>query len=206
MDLRAHIEGPGPIADIRSYLLNLNPAERWGQLLTLKKRHQRTLYLKAEGSDPMALADVVPGEAPAMASVVHSGKNSLMMFRDFEKCFARDENGQIFGYNEGSLRSLIGPGYFLLRETHGDAEIERAALVVDYFDVPSGAVPGGWPEIKPNSSGLQYFVYHKTRDYLRAVCPGVCVGSAYKTWLGKERKLDTYFLLMRAGSGAHSDG
>ena len=63
--------------------------------------------------------------------------------------------------------------------------------------MPRGAVPSDWPTVVPNHRGLQFFVYNKTRDYLRRVCDGVLIGSAYKTFLGREWKLDSYFLLIR---------
>ena len=57
----------------------------------------------------------------------------------------------------------------------------------------SGPVPDGWPRVRPNSQGLQYFVYHRTRDFMRRVSKTVSIGAAYKV----ERPLDHYFLLSR---------
>jgi hypothetical protein len=45
----------------------------------------------------------------------------------------------------------------------------------------------------PNSHGLQRFVYHQTRDYLRRVCATVAIGAAFK----RDRPLDHYFVLCR---------
>jgi len=203
MKLSDLIEGPGPISDVSAYLGNLTAPQRWGELCSLSKRCQRTLYLKAEASEPLSLQDFVPAGAPDTTEVVHAGRNSLPMFRDFEKRFARTE-GRVYGYNEGSLRGLIGPGYFVIRPTIG-AEQARGAVVVDYFEVPQGPVPVGWPDIRPNWKGLQYFVYHKTRDYLRGVAPGITIGSAWKTLLGRERALNSYFILMQRGGPAPTD-
>ena len=55
-----------------------------------------------------------------------------------------------------------------------------------------------WPApaiIKPNSSGLQVLVYHKTRDYMRRVSSHVSIGAAYKGESDKE--MGAYFVLCR---------
>jgi hypothetical protein len=202
MDLQGHIHSVGTIADISAHLQNLAPGERWAQLASLSKRDQRTLYLKAEISEPLTPADFVPEDTPVGTGIRYAGKNSLPLFRDFHKPMARTSEGTIFGFNEQPFRGLIGPGYFLMRETVGN-EVPRAAMVVDYHvlpAVPDGELPADFPPLKANSSGLQYFVYHNTRDYMRRVAPGVMIGSAWKTFMGTERSLNSYFLLMRPGS------
>jgi hypothetical protein len=45
----------------------------------------------------------------------------------------------------------------------------------------------------PNSRGLQRFVYHRTRDFMRRVSRHVTIGAAYKG----ESPLDHYFVLVR---------
>ncbi|MCA9566318.1 MAG: hypothetical protein KC656_00675 [Myxococcales bacterium] len=191
MDLAAHIESSGTIADIAAHLANLAPDARWASLAALQKRHQRTLWLKAEASRPVEAGDLVEGDQP----VVHRGKNSLPLFRDFEKRFVR-EGDRIWGYNEGRTRRFLGPGYFLARPT-GAEESARAAWLVDYFQVPAAPPCPGWPEVRGNGRGLSFFVYHHTRDYLRVVGDGVLIGSAHRVVLGRERRLDSYFLLHR---------
>jgi hypothetical protein len=105
----------------------------------------------------------------------------------------------LYGYNEGPLRRLIGPGYFVAAETTGSATAdnpswaERGGVVVDYFQVPDGEVAPGWPRVVPNEKGLQRNVYHQTRDFLRRVSSHVTVGAAYKN----EDPLDHYFILCR---------
>ncbi|MEZ4317471.1 MAG: hypothetical protein R3F61_08200 [Myxococcota bacterium] len=201
MDLRANVQGMGTIADVSAYLTNLDPGRRWAELASLSKGCQRTLYLKAEASEPLSLDWFVSDDVPPHTGVRYRGKNSLPLFRDFEKPMARTADGRVYGYNEGVLRKVLGPGYFVLRETRGD-EVSRGAVVVDYFQVPDlapDAVAPGFPPVKPNWRGLQVLVYHKTRDYLRLVAPGVVIGSAWKTMFGTERSLDSYFLLMRQG-------
>ncbi|MCB9677248.1 MAG: hypothetical protein H6737_19170 [Alphaproteobacteria bacterium] len=202
MDLKAHIHGPGTIGEIAAYLENLPPAQRWAAIDGLNKKDQRTLFLKAEASDPLTLDDFLPPECPVGKATRHAGKNSLPLFRLFEKPMARTGDGTIFGYNHQSMQGLIGPGYFVLREAQGE-EIARGAVVVDYHQTPEpqrSELPDGWPPVKPNWSGLQYFVYHNTRDYMRRVAPGITIGSAWKTMFGSEKSLNSYFLLMRQGS------
>ena len=98
------------------------------------------------------------------------------------------------GYNEGPLRRLIGPGYFVAAETADNPSwAERGGVVVDYFHVPDGDVAPGWPRVVPNEKGLQRHVYHQTRDFLRRVSSHVTVGAAYKN----EEPLDHYFILCR---------
>lgn len=196
MDLRSHIEGTGSISEIATYLEGLTGPQRVGELLALKKRHQRTLFLKAQCSPPVTAEDLVPSTLQDTRGICHHGKNSLPFLRDFEKHFARTDEGFV-GFNEGSTRRWIGPGYFVCRPAEG-TEAVRGAWVVDYFRVPQGPVPPDWPAVVPNHRGLQLFVFHHTRDYLRRVCDGVLIGSAYKTILRRELKLDTYFLLIRS--------
>ena len=90
--------------------------------------------------------------------------------------------------------NTIGPGYFVAIPTEGhEGWPSRGAVVVDYFQVPDGPVVDGWPKVKPNSSGLQMFVYNKTRDFMRRVSSHVSIGAAYKV----EKALDHYFVLCR---------
>lgn len=193
MQLREHIEGVGTIGDLAAYLANLSAAQRWEQLAGLEKRHQRTLYLKAEASRAVVADDLV---GDVGLEIVHQGKNSLRLFRSFEKRVVATDDG-IWGFNEGATRRWVGPGYFRCRPCETPEEKARAAWVVDYFDVPSQAPVPSWPEVHDNGRLLSWFVYHHTRDYLRVVTDGVLIGSAYKTLFGRERKLDSYFLLVR---------
>ena len=66
-------------------------------------------------------------------------------------------------------------------------------MVVDYFMVPQGPVPEGWPKLRPNSRGLQMFVYNKMRDYMRRVSKHVSIGAAYRM----EKRIMGYFVLCR---------
>ena len=47
--------------------------------------------------------------------------------------------------------------------------------------------------MRPNSEGLQRFIYMGTRDFMRRVSEHVSIGAAYKG----EKPLDHYFTLCR---------
>jgi hypothetical protein len=184
------VDPQAKIYDIASLLDGLDPVSRWDQVCRLDRDHQRTLYRKAEGSG-VALDHFV-SDAPALTEVIHDGLNTLPVpgsLRRFSKRFSRPDSGdlsRVFGYNEGLTRRVLGPGYFVAVST-GDA------VVVDYYQVPDGPVPPGWPPVVPNSKGLQRFVYHETRDVMRGVSAHVSVGAAHR----RDKPMDHYFVLCR---------
>ncbi len=141
-----------------------------------------------------SLDDFVPPEVAPATQVIHAGRNSLPIFNVFEKRFCRVEgrDDALYGYNEGSTRPLIGPGYFVARFFP-----ERGEVGIDYFQVPpaDARLPEGWPSIKPNESGLQRFVFARMVDYMRKVSRHVTIGRAVRQ--GKET--NNYFLLCRTG-------
>jgi hypothetical protein len=98
------------------------------------------------------------------------------------------------GFNEGLTRPLLGPGYFILRRSD-PAYLDRGAWVVDYLQVPDGALVAGWPRVVPTSTGWRphRLVYGGTRDYMRRVCEGVTVGLPWKG----EARLAFPFTLVR---------
>lgn len=186
------------ILAIAAHLEALSEADRVAALDTLGRRDQRALYDKAAASEPIDMSHFVPGDA-SLAAVQHQGRNTLPLpgkHRRFQKRFCRPEAGgdRLFGYNEAPSRGLIGPGYFVAIPTAGQPHWqERGAVVVDYFQVPDAEVCADWPPVVPNTKGLQRFVYHKTRDFMRKVSDSVSIGAAYKG----EKSLDHYFTLCR---------
>jgi hypothetical protein len=187
---------------IAAYLDHLAPGERLAETRSLSRRDQRRLYQRAAGARPLTLDDLVGSDVAPRTEVIHNGRNSLPLpasLRLFQKRFSKPEKGEgrLFGYNETPpLVRLLGPGCFVALPTFGKSAWEaRGGVVVDYYQVPDGPVPAGWPKVIPNSQGLQYFVYNKTRDYLRRVSSHVTVGAAYKG----ETALDHYFMLCREG-------
>ena len=186
------------IGDIADLLDRAGPADRWAQVQELDRALQRTLYVKAAGSD-MDLAQLV-SDADPRVEVIHDGLNTLPLpasLRRFQKRFCRPDGGapgRTFGYNEGPTRRLLGPGYFVATAVDkGSPSRVHGSIMVDYYQVPDDPVADGWPAVVPNSSGLQRFVYHETRDFLRRVSAHVSVGAAYK----RGRPLDHYFVLCR---------
>lgn len=187
------------IEAIAAYLDCLGHAERWEACDSLGRKAQRALYQKAVASAPLTLDSLVPPVYEELHPVHHQGRNTLPLpssHRRFEKRFARamDESASLYGYNEAPSRPWIGPGYFVAYETRGYRDWqEHGGIVVDYYQVPTGQVPDGWPEVVPNSKGLQWFVYNGTRDFLRKVSEHVTIGAAYKG----DKALDHYFVLCR---------
>ena len=200
---------PEPVA---AFLDGLSPDARLAETRTLDRAQQRRLYRAAERSAPLTLADFVPpGTAPCTA-VRHHGRNTLPLpggLKLFEKRMAlpftmgetpkppaqpHEGGGRLFGYNHSPFLSTVGPGFFVTVLTAGNPEWEaRGAVVVDYFQIPDGPVPEGWPKVVPNDHGLQVFVYNRTRDFMRKVSAHVTIGAAYK----EETPLDHYFILVR---------
>jgi hypothetical protein len=199
-DFRTLVADPASTIDVIARELDALPAtEKLAALRTLSRDAQRHLYQKAASSRPIELSDFVPTDRAPLAAVHHSGTNTLPLpkpLRFFEKRFCRPESGsdRLFGYNESPFVSTVGPGFFVAVPTKGNAEWEaRGGVVVDYFQIPDGKVSPTFPKVVPNTKGLQRFVYHQTRDFMRHVTDGVSIGAAYKI----EKKLDHYFVLLR---------
>jgi len=189
------------IQDVASWLDGLEPEQRAEEVRRLPRRDQELLYRCAADAPPLDLEHFVPAEVPDGREVRHLGMNSQPLFRSFEKRFCRpadEPEGRLMGYNETPVRRVIGPGYFVARpaRTQEGAPDPRGAVVVDYFLEPAGPVPPGWPEIVPNAQGLQRFVYHRTRDYMRRVSRHVSVGEA---WRLESRVMGWFVLCRREG-------
>lgn len=189
------------IDEIAAWLDGLDHDARKAAAFSLDRSGQRALYERATHGAAITLEHFVPTALSDCTEVIHHGRNTLPLpasQKRFEKRFARpgagDETDGLYGYNEAPTRGLIGPGYFVAIVTAGTPKWEsRGAVVVDYFQVPTGAVVEGWPAVVPNSRGLQYFIYNKTRDFMRRVSHHVSIGAAYK----KEKALGHFFVLVR---------
>jgi hypothetical protein len=187
------------IQDIGAYLDGLSSSDRLAETRTLSRKVQRLLYEKAADAAPLTIDYFVPSTQSDRAPVIHDGWNTLPLpsgIRIFQKRFCRpdEDNSRLFGYNHGATMGLIGPGFFVAVPTTGNKEWEaRGAVVIDYFQVPDGEVSEGWPNVVPNSKGLQRFVYYQTRDFMRRVSIHVSVGAAYKV----EKFMGQYFMLCR---------
>lgn len=175
---------------IGKHLDGLAQDVRTAETMALSRGDQKKLF---DLASPVITLDHLAPEGGTLHPIIHEGMNNQPTFRKFQKPCTRGLDGSVFGYNEGVLRSVIGPGYFVARETGKDP---RGHIVVDYFMCPAGEVPTGWPEIVPNSVGLQRFVFHRCRDYLRKVSTHVSIGKAYKD----EHTVMGYFVLARQGA------
>jgi hypothetical protein len=182
----------------------LNEADHNGRmnlLYSLSRKALGRLYALAASAPPLTLEFFVGDRGP-LEPVAHHGWNSIPVptpWRKFQKvmCRPNDDSHRLLGYNEYRSKSWLGPGYFDLMPTaNSDYFEERGAYVVDYFRVPDGDVPPGWPKIKPNTSGLSRFVYGETRDYLRGVSQHVSVGRPYRGNTPDE-EIDFSFVLCR---------
>ena len=191
-----------PLEAVAEYLDKLSPAAR-NEAMRLSRKHQRALYRKALAAPPITLEHFVPADREPLAPVHHVGRNTLPLpssVKSFEKRFCRPQDGsaRLFGYNESPFGPLVGPGFFVAVGTEGNPDanelwVERGPIVIDYFQVPDAAVAPSWPSVRPNSQGLQMFVYKGTRDFMRKVSEHCSIGAAFKG----EKALDHYFTLVR---------
>jgi hypothetical protein len=172
----------------------LPPKERIAALQSLGGvRVQRKIWEAAAANPPVTTDDLLPKDAPPMKPVVFHGKNSLPAFSDFRKICCRPPSGTpgnvLWGYNDTSIRPVIGPGYYVVHDTPGSP---LGASAFDYTQLPASH-PAGWPDIRGNEVGLSRFIYNKTVDYMRRVANGVFIGSATRGG----REMGSYFILVR---------
>jgi len=187
------------IGDIASAFDDMPPQARLDLSRSLGRRAQRMLYEKAAEAETIGLEHFVSRDVGLLEPVIHSGRNTVPLpgdIRLFEKRFARPDahRAELVGYNESPVGPYIGPGYFVAVPTSGTPHWEaRGGVVIDYFRVPEGDVPAGWPRIVDNRTGLQKFVYGGTRDFMRRVSTHVSIGAAFKG----DKPMDMYFVLVR---------
>ncbi len=176
------------LAGLTTYLDGLDHRQRVAESRLLKGRHQSRLFEAAKSHKPITLEDFVPSSAPNLSEVIHHGRNTLPTFNFFQKRFCRPEgkSDELWGYNEGSTRWIVGPGYFITRPS------EPGEVVIDYYDVPPGKA-ATWPQIRKNSRGISFFVYHRMRDYMRGVSKHLSIGRAFR----EGKAMDAWFVLVR---------
>ena len=192
------------IDQVASYLDGCDAQRREREVLALDRKRQRKLFELASAAPPLELSHFVPGDVERGQQVRHRGRNTLPLpgkHRYFEKrfCLPHDGSERLFGYNEAPSKGMLGPGYFVAHSTAQEPSwTPRGAVVVNYLRVPAPAdsLPPQWPRLVPNTRGLQRFVYHGTRDFMRRVSSHVSIGAAYKG----EKALDHYFVLIREPS------
>jgi len=178
------------IKGLSEYLDGLGPGSRAREARQLTAREQALLFEAAQGFRPLTVHHFVPESVPAMKQVIHFGRNSLPIFRIFEKRFCRPEGEfasiHLWGYNEQPFKQLTGPGYFTARQEN------KQEVVIDYLQAPPYR-PDRWPPILPNSARLSRFIYYQTRDIMRGVSKHVSVGRATRN----NRNMDNWFVLCR---------
>jgi hypothetical protein len=191
MDIHTYLAAASvDMIGLADYLDHLDAPTRLREVRSLGKREQVKLFEAAADVRPTDLAHFVPVGTPPLREVVHYGRNSLPTLHNFEKrfCLPDTRSDELWGYNEHPLRGLIGPGYFVVRET------SHPEMVIDYTEIPPGK-PDAWPPIRPNSARLGRFVYYQTRDVVRAVSEHVTIGRDTRNG----QPLDRWFVLCRAG-------
>lgn len=198
--LRELLHDKSSAASIAAHLDALAPAERLAQALSLGGREQAAIFELGADLPPIRLSHFVPDDVGPAVAVHHVGRNTIPVpryFQGFEKRFAKipGDHDELTGYNH-SAAWFITPGYFIAMET--DVRFDWrpwGGLVIDYFRVPERGVvlPPGWPAVIPNSDGLQRFVYHETRDFMRKVSSHVSIGRASKD----DKLIDFWFVLCR---------
>lgn len=179
---------------IASLLEGLGNDRRPGVVRRLGPASQRELYQQVEGLAPLRLVDLVPAARADLESVRHLGRNTLPLFRIFEKRFCRlpgedpESPARLAGYNFQTMSRITGPGYFI-----ASPDPESGEIRIDYTRLPDTRPPD-WPAIRSNERGLARFVYGFMVDRLRRVSEHVTIGSAFR----KGRELGSYFILTRA--------
>ena len=147
------------------------------------------LFEASAGADALTLDDIVP-VADALVEVIHTGRNSLPAFNEFEKRFCRPDGdeppAELWGYNHQAMSFFTGPGYFVATAD------DKGEIVIDYGRQPPRK-PASWPAIVPNGARLGRFVWVGMVDRLRRVTPQVFIGRAYR----HGKATDDYFALVR---------
>ena len=179
-----------PIDEVAKQLDQLSHEDRLKQSRSIGPRYQKQLWQMCQ-ERPTQIDHFVPPHLPPLTPVRHFGRNTLPLFKFFEKRFMRPDpqSVELWGYNEGKTRPFIGPGYFVCKATPNDV---RGELVIDYTDLPP-STPPGWPPLKPNEAGLSRFVYAGMNDFMRQVSQHVTIGRAYI----KGKESPNYFTLCR---------
>jgi hypothetical protein len=173
---------------LAAYLDGLDPAQRVAQARDLTAAEQARLFEAVAGRRRVTLDDFVPRGAQPLQPVIHYGRNSLPVFKIFEKRFCRPNTGggELWGYNEQPYKTFTGPGYFVAKQA------SESEVVIDYCEVPPDK-PAQWPPILPNSARLSRFIYYRTRDFMRGVSQHVTIGRATR----EGKPMDNWFVLCR---------
>jgi len=174
---------------VAAYLDGLDTAGRIEQIRTIPGRLQGALWAAVQGKKKVGVDHFVPPEVPDGTFIRHYGRNSLPMFNDFEKRFARPRKGakELWAYNHSPVMGLIGPGHFVLRK-----DVDLGTHVCDYYRIPPVQLDDA-PKLQSNTFGLSFLVYAHMVDVMYGVSDHVSVGRVIKNG----RPEGQYFLLCR---------
>jgi len=178
--------------EIAALLDGLAPQARVAQALSLRGSAVQRLYDSVADAEPVELSDLVPSGAPAAATFIFEGRNSLPTFSRFQKRFARTASGRIVGHNHQLWSPVTGPGYFVAEPACATADVPNEPYL-DYTQ-PPGVEPTGWPRYRANDWGPSLLVFAGLKDYLRRVARGVVVGKAFR----RGRPAGQHFVLASA--------
>jgi hypothetical protein len=175
------IERGATAADIAAHLDALEEVTRILEVRGVSAALQRKLWSIVEGNG-VSLESFLPERDE---TVIYAGKNSLPLFRLFEKRFVRKNEGAVFGYNEQFWRLFTGPGFFVVRED------QSGELLFDYTQTPQQA-PAGWPRARGHM-GIGYLVYGGMIDRNRRVSKHTVLGAAFR----RGKAIGQYYLLTK---------
>ncbi len=190
MDVSVFLEPSVDIDRLAEILDGLGHEGRVHAMRTWNKKRMASIYEACAGRS-ITIEQVVPASIGADVEVIHDLRNTLPLFTDAQKRFARTTTDEIGGYNrQHGIARVSEPGYFMVRQGEGEHANE---LVIDYGKVPTSK-PASWPAIEANDKGiLNGIVWGGMVDYLRRVSQHVSVGFATKG--GKP--IGQYFALVR---------
>jgi hypothetical protein len=180
--------------ELEQLLDGLDHAARYAECVALTGADQAKLFELSAGRGCTIAGDFVPESVGTLVEVIHHGKNSLPVFKQFQKRFARPKTPHVppaaVGYNEQTMRAFTGPGFFVAREERHESG--EKTVVIDYTRLPDEKV-ATWPEILPNTARLSRFIYNGTQDWMWRVSKHVTIGRARRAsgWM------DNWFVLCR---------
>ncbi|MBI4208642.1 MAG: hypothetical protein HY538_02910 [Deltaproteobacteria bacterium] len=169
---------------------------------SLKKAEMACLFYATQ-NEPLLEPDfLIDSENPQKVQKFY-GKNSLILFNQFEKhFFSVDSAGseKVYGYN----LFLVGKIFRSYGFFYADAGQRPEELVLEYdLDFPElipqerwdtlGNRAGSVKKIKGNRGDL---IFDRIKDILHPVAENVAVGRAVRVRNGKEQHL-TYFVILR---------
>lgn len=191
---------PTLVSDVNTLAAALDsatPAARLAWIRSLGRGQVRALWPMTQGRATSAQA-FVRGDGVTIAE----GRNTVPLFSNFQKRFARMSDGRIAGYNHnGAIATWFGgPGHFLTVDAvdAADAADRHGEAWVDYRDVHPEPHPE-FPVPVPNDRAIwPRFIYGDQVDVMRRLSDHVVVGSAYRVKNGSWKRRNFWFVLLFA--------